>query len=184
MRRNRRILAACIVAALAMAIPITAGAATAAPGASVAAKKKCKRHAHKKCKRKRKSDATRSPVIRATLMWSNDLGADVDMDLFVFDADGNRAGNGSNTIPFSSITPDFAGPAGFETFTDSLFAPQAVRDLSFGVCYTAGGSVHTPFTLTYVTADGVVHGDSQNPGSSSHYDYPGGAPIPSDYCPH
>ena len=106
------------------------------------------------------------------------------MDLFVFDADGNRAGNGSNTIPLSSITPDFSGPAGSETFTDSLFTPQAARDLSFGVCYTVGGSVHTPFTITYVTADGVVHGDSQNPGSSFHYDYPGGAPIPSGYCPH
>jgi hypothetical protein len=39
------------------------------------------------------------------------------------------------------------------------------------------------FTITYVTADGAIHGDSQSPASSSHFDYPGGAPIPSNYCP-
>jgi hypothetical protein len=182
MRRNKGILAACMVAALALAIAI-AGTATAAPGASNAAKKCKKRHSRQRC-RKRKTDAQRSPVIRATLSWWNGGADDVDMDLFVFDPDGNRAGNGSDTIPLTSITPDFSGPAGFETFTDGLFAPQAARDLSFGVCYTVGGSVHTPFTITYVTADGVVHGDSQNPGSSFHYDYPRGAPIPSGYCPH
>ena len=184
MRRNKGILAACVCAALALAITIPAGAATAAPGASVAAKKHCKKrhHAKTKCRKKMKSNATRSPVIRATLTWSDGGSDDVDMDLFVFDGNGNTAGNGSNTIPLTSITPDFAGPAGSETFTDGLFTPQAARDLSFGVCYSVGGSVHTPFTLTYVTADGVVHGDSQNPGSSFHYDYPGGAPIPSGYC--
>ena len=184
MRRNMGILVACLVAALAFAITVSAGPAAAAPGASKAGKKCTKRHSSKKRCRKRKTDAQRSPVIRATLSWWNGGADDVDMDLFVFDADGNRAGNGSNTIPLSSITPDFSGPAGFETFTDGLSAPQAARDLSFGVCYTVGGSVHTPFTITYVTADGVVHGDSQNPGSSFHYDYPGGAPIPSGYCPH
>ena len=183
MSQNKGILAACIVAALALAITI-AGTATAAPGASKAAKRCKKKHSTKKKCKKRKADARRSPVIRATLTWSNGGADDVDMDLFVFDADGNRAGNGSDTIPLTSITPDFSGPAGSETFTDSLFAPQAARDLSFGVCYTVGGSVHTPFTITYVTADGVVHGDSQNPGSSVHYDYPGGAAIPSGYCPH
>lgn len=191
MRRTKGIIAACAIAALALAVTIAAGPATAAPGASVAAKKHCK-HKHRskdkhrskaKCKRKRKSDATRSPVIRATLTWSNGGADDVDMDLFVFDGNGGVAGNGSNTIPLSSITSDVTGPAGSETFTDSLFTPQAARDLSFGVCYSVGGSVHTPFTLTYVTADGVVHGDSQNPGSAFHFDYPGGASIPTGYCP-
>ena len=183
MRWNKGILAACIVAALAIAITI-AGTASAAPGASKAGKRCKKRHsARKKCKKTR-ADAPRSPLIRATLTWGNGGADDVDMDLFVFDANGNRAGNGSDMIPLTSITPDFSGPAGSETFTDSLFTPQAARDLSFGVCYTVGGSVHTPFTITYVTADGVVRGDSQNPGSSFHYDYPGGAPIPSGYCPH
>jgi len=176
--------AACIVVALAVGITVAAGPASAAPGASKAAKRcKAKHSARKRCKR-RKADAPRSPVIRATLTWSNGGADDVDVDLFAFDSNGGRAGNGSNTIPLSSISPDVSGPAGSETFTDGLFTPQAARDLSFGVCYTVGGSVHTPFTITYVTADGVVHGDSENPGSSFHYDYPGGAPIPSGYCPH
>ena len=185
MRRTKGIIAACAIAALALAVTIAAGPATAAPGASVAAKKKCKkRHSAKsKCKRKRKSDATRSPVIRATLTWADGGADDVDMDLFVFDGNGGVAGNGSNTIPLSSITSDVTGPSGSETFTDSLFTPQAARDLSFGVCYSVGGSVHTPFTLTYVTADGVVHGDSQNPGSAFHFDDPGGPSIPTGYCP-
>jgi hypothetical protein len=104
------------------------------------------------------------------------------MDLFVFDAEGNRAGDGSNTIPLSSITSDVSGPAGFETFTDSLFTPQAARDLSFGVCYSAGVPAHTDFTLTYVTADGVIHGDSQSPETTTRFVYPGGAPIPSGFC--
>jgi hypothetical protein len=182
MRRNKGILAACIVAALTIAITI-AGTASAAPGASKAGKRCKKRHsARKKCKTR--ADAPRSPLIRATLTWWDGGADDVDMDLFVFDANGNRAGNGSDTIPLSSITSDSSGPAGRETFTDSLFTPQAARDLSFGVCYTVGGSVHTPFTITYVRADGVVRGDSQSPGSSFHYDYPGGAPIASGYCPH
>jgi hypothetical protein len=185
MRRKKGILVVCTCAALAFASTI-AEAAPAAPGPAAAAKKKCKkRHGTKtkKCKKTRRSTADRSPVIRATLMWSNGGADDVDMDLFVFDGDGNMAGNGSNTIPLSSITSDVSGPAGFETFTDGLFTPQAARDLSFGVCYSVGGSVHTDFRLTYVTADGVIHGDTQSPGSAFHFDYPGGAPIPTGYCP-
>jgi hypothetical protein len=180
-----------VLAIFATTITVSASALASAPdGTAVAAKKKCKkRHsakwhsAKKKCKRKKRAtDAPRVPVVRATLTWSNGGADDVDMDLFVFDANGNIAGNGSNTIPLSSITGDVSGRAGSETFTDGLFTPQAARDLSFGVCYEVGGSVHTQFTLTYVTADGVIHGDSQNPGSSFHFDYPGGAPIPSNYC--
>jgi hypothetical protein len=184
LRRNKGTIAACILAALAVATTTAAGIASAASGASMAAKKKCKkRHSSKsKCKRKRKSNATRPPVIRATLTWSNGGADDVDMDLFVFDGNGGVAGDGSNTIPLSSITPDFAGPSGSETFTDSLFTPQAARDLSFGVCYSAGAPVHTDFTLTYVTADGAIHGDSQSPGKTARFDYPGGVAIPSGFC--
>jgi hypothetical protein len=181
--RTRGILAA-LVGALVLAV-ITAGA-SASPGATASAKKKCsKRHgAKRKCrKRKRRADANRSPVVRATLTWSNGGSDDVDMDLFVFDSNGGRAGDGSNTIPLTTLSADVTGPNGSETFTDSLFTAQAARDLSFGVCYRVGGSVHTQFTLTYVTADGVIHGDTQNPGSAFHYDYPGGPPIPDGYCP-
>jgi hypothetical protein len=184
MRRRKGILAVCTCAAFVLAIALAAEAATAAPEAAMAAKKKCKkRHAAKmKCKKKRKSNAMRSPVIRATLMWSNGGADDVDMDLFVFDGNGGIAGDGSDTIPLSSITSDASGPAGFETFTDGLFTPQAVRDLSFGVCYSARAPVHTDFSLTYVTADGAVHGDSQSPVKTARYDYPGGIPIPTGFC--
>ena len=186
MSPNKGMLAACAVAALALAITITAGAASAAPGAAVAAKKKCKKghRARARCRKKRKSSGQRSPVIRATLMWSNAGVDDVDMDLFVFDGDGNAAGDGSDTIPLSTITQDASGRSGSETFADGLFTPQAARDLSFGVCYSdlAGIPVRTDFRLTYVTADGVVHGDSQSPESTGRFDYPGGAAIPAGFC--
>jgi hypothetical protein len=185
MSPNKGILAACVLAALALAVTVAAGAASAAPGASVAAKKKCKKKHHHKArcrKRKRMSDATHSPVIRATLTWGNGTADDVDMDLFVFDGNGNIAGDGSDTIPLSSITSDVSGRAGLETFTDGLFTPQAARDLSFGVCYTARVPARTDFTLTYVTADGVVHGDSQSPERTMRFDYPGGTPIPTGFC--
>jgi hypothetical protein len=182
---KRSLIGLAILAIFAMTISNSAGATANAPGGAGAAKKKCtKRHsAKKKCthKKKRKADAPTSPVIRAMLTWGNGAsGADV--DLHVFDANGNRAGNGSNTIPLSSFSGDVSGPAGSETFTDALFTPQAARDLSFGVCYSAGGLAHPTFTITYLTADGVIHGDTESPGSSSHFDYPGGAPIPSGYC--
>jgi hypothetical protein len=181
MRRSKGFLAACTVAAF--ALTTGAGPAVAAPGASQAAKKCKKKHSSKKRKcKKRRADAPRLPLIRATLTWSSGGAQDVDMDLFVFDADGNAAGSGSNTIPLSSITADVSGPAGFEQFTDGLVSPQATRDLSFGVCYSAGLPVRTDFTLTYVTADGVVHGDSQSPERTTRYDYPGGAPIPAGFC--
>jgi hypothetical protein len=119
------------------------------------------------------------------LNWSNGGSDDVDMDLFVFDASGQQAGNGSDTIPSSTLSPDLTGPAGSETFTDLAFNQK--RPLSFGVCYTVGGSVHTDYTITYVTADGVSHTDTRagdnSLGSSDHVDYPGGAPIPTGYCP-
>jgi hypothetical protein len=181
---KRGLIGLMILAIFALTIG-TESATASAPGGAVAAKKKCKkRHsAKKKCARKkRKADAPNSPVIRATVSWG--IGAsDADVDLYVFDANGGQAGNGSNTIPLSTLSGDVSGSAGSETFTDSLFSPQAARDLSFGVCYRVGGSVHTQFTLTYVTADGVIHGDTENPGSAFHYDYPGGAPIPDGYCP-
>jgi hypothetical protein len=172
-----------ILAIFAMTISSSAGATASGAGA---AKKKCKkRHSAKtKCthKKKRKVDRRTSPVIRATLTWGNGA-SDADVDLHVFDANGNRAGNGSNTIPLSSFSGDVSGPAGSETFTDALFTSQAARDLSFGVCYSAGRVAHRSFTITYLTADGVIHGDTQSAGSSSHYEYPGGAPIPDNYCP-
>ncbi len=48
--------------------------------------------------------------------------------------------------------------------------------------WICGGSVHTDFTLTYVTADLVVHGDSQSPGRTARFEYLGGVPIPAGFC--
>jgi hypothetical protein len=184
---KRGLIGLVILAILAATIG-SAATANASPSGNAAAKKKkkkCKR-AHrvkKKCKKRKKgADAPQLPVIRSTLTWFNGGSNDVDVDLFVFDAEGNRAGNGSDAIPLSSLSADVTGDAGTETFTDSLFTAQAARDLSFGVCLGGPGADETAFTLTYVTADGIVHGDSRSPASNSHFDYPGGAPIPSGYC--
>lgn len=175
-----------ILAILAATIGSAAVATASAPGAATA-KKKCKRahRARKKCRkeRKRRADDPQLPVIRANLSWFDGGSNDIDVDLFVFDAEGNRAGHGSNAIPLSSLSGDVTGEAGSESFTDGLFTRQAARDLSFGVCLAGPGADETNFTLTYVTADGVIHGDSRSPATSSHYDYPGGAPIPTGYCP-
>ena len=182
---KRGLIGLVILAILAATIGSAASAGASPSGDAAAKKKKCKKahRAKKKCKkRKRRADAPQLPVIRATLTWFNGGSNDIDVDLFLFDAGGNRAGNGSDAIPLSSLSGDVTGEAGTETFTDSLFTAQAARDLSFGVCLAGPGADETAFTLTYVTADGIVHGDSRSPASSSHFDYPGGAPIPTGYC--
>jgi hypothetical protein len=186
MRGKKGILSLAIVAALALSITIAGTSASASGGTAVAAKKKCKKKKassakKKKCKKKKGQPA---PVVRATLTWgptADDPSADdADLDLYAFDTGGSRAGNGSDAIALSTLSPDITGRSGTETFTD--LSPSQHRAFSFGVCYTVGGSVHTQFTITYVTADGVTHTDTQRPGSSFHYDYPGGAAIPNNYC--
>src|SRR3954447_15640650 len=189
MRMKKGLIGVMLVAVAALLVATVGGSASASGGTAVLAKKKCTKHkkhadSAKKKKCKKHKQQPQPPLVRATLSWApNDedpSADDADLDLFVFDASGNRAGNGSNAIPQSTLSPDIAGRSGSETFTD--LAPAQHRALSFGVCYTVGGSVHTPFTITYVTADGVTHTDSQRPGSSFRLDYPGGAPIPDDFC--
>jgi hypothetical protein len=188
MRRNKGLLVLALLALLTMMISVTVGAtASASGGNAVAAKKKCKKKNHaasakkKKCKKKKAS----TTVVRATLTWSNGGSSDVDMDLFAFDANGNRAGNGSDTIPMSTLSPDVTGPQGTETFTDQAF--NLKRPLSFGVCYIVGGSVHTDYTITYVTADGATHTDTKagdnSLGSSDQVPYPAdGVVVPANFC--
>ena len=189
MRRNKGLLVLALLALLTMMISVTVGTtASASGGNAVAAKKKCKKkknHAasakKKKCKKKQAS----TTVVRATLTWSNGGSSDVDMDLFAFDANGNRAGNGSDTIPMSTLSPDVTGPQGTETFTDQAF--NLKRPLSFGVCYIVGGSVHTDYTITYVTADGATHTDTKagdnSLGSSDQVPYPAdGVAVPTNFC--
>jgi uncharacterized protein YfaP (DUF2135 family) len=121
-------------------------------------------------------------LVRATVTWGQaDNPNNTDVDLFAFDASGARAGNGSNAIPSSILSPDVTGGTGTESFTD--LAPNPLRPFSYGVCYKTGGSAHVRFTITYVTSDGVTHTDSQFPGSTFHYEYPGGPTIPANYCP-
>jgi hypothetical protein len=191
MRGSKGILGLVLLLTIALVASVPAGTAAGRGGDNaVAAKKKCKKkkpHAakKKKCKKKKKKQEVVAPLVRATLNWSNGGADDVDMDLFVFDASGQRAGNGSDAIPSSTLSPDLTGPSGTETFTDLAFNQH--RQLSFGVCYQVGGSVHTDYTITYITADGVSHTDTRagdnSLGSSDHVDYPGGAPIPAGYCP-
>lgn len=187
-----------------LALIVTAifgGTAGADPVAQTAGLKKClkkaraiedpvkRKRAKRRCRRKFAAPISgpggptgQTPLIRATLTWSNaDNPGNTDLDLFVFDASGARAGNGANAIPNSQISADVVGGSGTETFTD--LAPNPLRPFSYGVCYKTGGSAHVNLTITYITADGVPHSDSQFPGSTFHYDYPGGPAIPANYCP-
>jgi hypothetical protein len=193
------------ILALVLALAVAVGALSSSGAVAKKKKKKCPAGTHKvvikkkngKKKRKCVPNSTtgggggNTPLVRATLTWSNGGAMDEDMDLFVFDASGHQAGNGSDTIPNSTMSPDVTGPAGTETFTDQAF--NLKRPLSFGVCYMVGGSVHTDYTITYVTADGVTHtetraddnsltGGKDSLGSAAHVNYDGGAPIPTGYC--
>jgi hypothetical protein len=199
MRRKKGLVLLALLALVAFTITATiGGSASASGGNAVAAKKKCKKkkknHAasakRKRCKPRK--NVPQKSVVRATLNWSNGGASDVDMDLFVFDTSGRQAGNGTDAIPASVLSPDITGPSGTETFTD--LNGNTPQTLSFGVCYMVGGSVHTDYTITYITADGVTHtetraGDGSTPGtkqslgSEAHVNYPGGAPIPDNYCP-
>jgi hypothetical protein len=181
-----------LFASVALMVATVGSTASASGGHAVAAKKKCKKKKHaasaKKKRCKKRKNVPPVSVVRATLTWSNGGSSDVDMDLFVFDTSNRQAGNGTDAIPASDLSPDQTGPAGSEAFTD-LNAKQN-RPFSFGVCYLVGGSVHTDYTITYVTSDGATHTETRaddgippSLGSSAHVNYPGGAPIPDNYCP-
>jgi hypothetical protein len=204
--KNKGLFALMALLAIAL-VGGTIGASASANGGASAAKKKkrCPAGTHKVVvkkhgKKKKKcvpntnggGNGSHTSLVRATLTWSNGGASDVDMDLFVFDGSGNVAGDGVDNIPNSSMSPDIPGPAGTQTFTDQAF--DLKRPLSFGVCYQVSGSVHTDFTITYVTADGQTHtetraddnsltGGKDSPGSAAHFNYPGGPTIPSTYCP-
>jgi len=185
MRGSKGILGLVLLVAIALVVSVPAGSAAGRGGdTAVAAKKKCKKKPHaakkKKCKKKKKKAV--APVVRATLTWTGAGSNDADLDLFAFDAQGGRAGNGSDTIPATQLSPDVRGTSGSETFTD--LDPNQHRAFSFGVCYQVGGSVHAPFTITINVLNGQTHTASRDPGSSFHYDFPTvGVPIPAGYCP-
>jgi hypothetical protein len=180
-----------LVAVAALLVGVMAGPASADPVANTAKKaKKCKKGKKgtsakknkKKCKKVKKQAQAQSPVVRATITWTEAGSDDADLTLYAFDAAGNVAKSGTPSgIPNSTTSADQKGPAGTETWTD--LAPNPRRAISFGVCYQVGGSVHAPFTITYVTADGQTRTDTQDPGSSFSYEYLDGPAIPTSYCP-
>jgi hypothetical protein len=199
MRRSKGALGLALLAIVALAMSLTAGAAAGAAGhgTAVAAKKKCKKKKarsakKKKCKKPTVTPApapsTTSPLVRATLTWGGGDGPSTqDMDLHVYDSNGYEAGDAadgvtrSDAIPSTTLSPDAKGTSGSETFTDN--APQPMRAFSFVVCNLgAGPGFHTPFTIIYVTADGVSHTDSQNPLGGTDFLYQGGSSIPANPC--
>lgn len=124
---------------------------------------------------------TPGPLVRATITWSGGGGSS-DMDLWVFDANGNRGRAAANGIPSSTFSGNAIGPSGSETFTDLVFVNPGARALSFGVCQKDGGSHNLTVAIDYVTADGVHHLDSQTYNDNgAHHEYPGGAPIPAQF---
>lgn len=189
-----------LVAALALFVGLIAGpvSASGAGGAHTSSLKKClKKAKHKPTKHKRKKARKKchkkyepasikpTPTVRATLTWDSNppSGGNIDLDLWVFDSNGNKARAAANTIPNSSFSANDVNAPGSETFTDQVYTNPGGRNLSFGVCYQDGGSQHTIFKLDYVTADGAHHAASQEYGSdgaSSSFD--GGAPIPANFC--
>jgi hypothetical protein len=185
---------------LALAIGVVAGPAANASGdaiAHTAGLKKCLKKAkrisdpvkRKKAKKRcRKKFAVISPIslVRATLTWDATNpggGGNIDLDLWVFDSNGNKARATADTIPNTSFTPNITSNPGTETFTDLAYKSSGARNFSFGVCYQDGGSQHAIYHLDYVTADGVHHTASQEYGSDGAFTtFNGGAPIPSSFC--
>lgn len=203
MRKGNSVLAGlALLATLALAIGLIAGPAAGAPSGNAGASglqkclkkaKKIKKKAKRK-KRKKKCHAIHAPaspnspksLVRATLTWDSEPpggGGSIDLDLWVFDSNGQRARAAANTIPNSSFTPNDVDAPGSEKFTDLAYTNPGGRNLSFGVCYQDGGSQHTTFKLDYVTADGVHHTASEEYGSDGvSSTFAGGAPIPANFC--
>jgi len=199
-RGNRGLAGLALLAILALAIGVVAGPAASASGGGVArtaSLKKCLKKAkkikspskRKKAKKKcRKKFAQAAPValVRATLTWDSEPpggGGNIDLDLWVFDSNGNKARAAANTIPNSAFSPNDVDAPGTETFTDLVYTKTGARNFSFGVCYQDGGSQHTIYKLDYVTADGVHHAASEEYGSDGAFSsFNGGAPIPASFC--
>jgi hypothetical protein len=196
-RGNRGPAGLALLASLALLIGVLVGPAASASGdpiAGTAGLKKCLKKAkriedpvkRKKAKRRcrRKFAITPFALVRATLTWdATEGGSNIDLDLWVFDANGNKARAAANTIPNSSFSPNDVDNPGTETFTDLAYTKIGARNFSFGVCYQDGGSQHVRYNLDYVTADGLHHTASEEYGSDGAFTtFNGGAPIPASFC--
>jgi hypothetical protein len=198
--QKKGIVALTLLLALALLGTTIGPAASADPVAQTAGLKKClkkakriqdpvkRKKAKKRCKKKFGTLLAPNPVplVRATLTWDSDpagLPQPIDLDLWVFDTNGNKARAAANTIPSSTFSPNITRAPGTETFTDLIYKNPGGRDFSFGVCYQDGGSLHTNFQISYVTADGVTHTASGSYGADgASTTFPGGAPIPTQFC--
>jgi hypothetical protein len=198
-RGNRGVATIALLTALALAVGALIGPTSGAAGdplAQTASLKKClkkakriddpkkRKKAKKRCRRKYAVIAP-IPLVRATLTWdaTNPGGGNIDLDLWVFDANGNKARAALDTIPNTSFTPNITSNPGTETFTDLAFKSRGARNFSYGVCYQDGGSQHALYNLDYVTADGVHHTASEEYGSDGAFTtFNGGAPIPTNFC--
>jgi hypothetical protein len=208
-RGNRGLSGLALLATLALTIGVVAGSAASAAGdpvAGTAGLKKClkkakrienpkkRKKAKKKCKKKFAPVAPVAPgapgapgaLTRATLTWDSEPpggGGNIDLDLWVFDSNGNQARAAANAIPNSAFSANDLDAPGTETFTDLVYTNPGGRNFSFGVCYQDGGSQHTIYNLDYVTADGVHHTASEEYGSDgASTTFNGGAPIPGSFC--
>jgi hypothetical protein len=200
-RGNRGLAVLALLATLALAISVVGATASASGGgvATASSLKSClkkakkkkthakRKKAKKRCKKKYApgGGGSAQSLVRATLTWdaTGGGGGPIDLDLWVFDSNGDKARAAANTVPNSSFSSNDIDAPGKETFTDQAYTNPGGRNFSFGVCYQDGGSLQTDYNLDYVTADGTHHTVSGHYGSdgiSTSYD--GGAPIPANYC--
>jgi hypothetical protein len=200
-RGNRGLAVLALLASLALAIGVVGATASASGGdvASASSLKKClkkakkksthakRKRARKRCKKKYAPAPTgqTSQLVRATLTWDSNppSGGNIDLDLWVFDSNGNKARAAADTIPNTKFSTNDIDAPGTETFTDLIYSKPGGRNFSFGVCYQDGGSQHTIYNLDYVTADGAHHTASEEYGSDgASSSFNGGAPIPANFC--
>jgi hypothetical protein len=198
-RGNRGLAVLALLATLALAIGVVGATASASGGdvASASSLKKClkkakkkkthakRKKAKKRCKKKYAPAPTQSTqLVRATLTWDSNppSGGNIDLDLWVFDSNGNKARAAADTISNTKFSTNDIDAPGTETFTDLAYTKPG-RNFSFGVCYQDGGSQHVIYNLDYVTADGVHHTASEEYGSDGAFSsFNGGAPIPANFC--
>jgi hypothetical protein len=199
-RGNRGLAVLALLATVALAIGVVGATAGASGGdyATASSLKKClkkakkknthakRKKAKKKCKKKYAPGPTQTTqMVRATLTWDSNppSGGNIDLDLWVFDSNGNKARAAAETIPNANFSTNDIDAPGSETFTDLIYTKPGGRNFSFGVCYQDGGSQHVIYHLDYVTADGVHHTASEEYGSDgASSSFNGGAPIPANFC--
>jgi hypothetical protein len=139
-----------LIALLGLAVTFTASSASSAsPGHAVAAKKKCKKKhksaasaKKKKCKKKKhavvppvttpappSNPTPPAPTLRGSLSF-DDVSTDADLDLYVWDAEGNLAWFDDDTgIPDAFTTSNSPSP---EQFFDQR--SPSTREFTYGVC--------------------------------------------------